>query len=115
MLNVGSGGGAAPAAAGAAAGGDAAAPAEEKKEEKEEGMIILENLRILASSYANYFYSQGGVRRGHGFRSFRLNFFLTFSLCTFKCMATVYLPSVQYWVGRVASINRQAFTSSFER
>lgn len=115
LLNVGSGGGAAPAAAGAAASGDASAPAEEKKEEKEEGTKILTILRNTTSFYANYYYSQGGVRRGYGFRSFRLNFCLNFSLCTFKCMATVYLPSVQYWAGRVASINKQAFMNFSER
>lgn len=114
-MNVGSGGGAAPAAAGAAAGGDAAAPAEEKKEEKEEGTIILATARILENPYTNRFNSQGGVRRGYGFRSLRLNIYLTFSLRTFKCMATVYLPSVQYWAGRVASINKQAFMNSSER
>ena len=63
----GSGGGA-PAAGGAAAGGAAAedAPAEEK----EEGTS---NRRSSLQIYANYLCREGGVRRGHGFRSFRLS------------------------------------------
>ncbi len=62
------GGGAAPAAGGAAAGG--AAAAEEKEEEKEEGMSRL--LRANKSE-ANSYHREGGVRRGYGLRSFRLN------------------------------------------
>ena len=72
LLNVGSGGGAAAApAAGGAAGGEAAAE-ETKEEEKEEGTIFSPVLDIL-DSYTDMFCSQGGVRRGYGFRSFRLN------------------------------------------
>ncbi len=66
----GGAGGAAPAAGGAAAGG--AAAAEEKEEEKkEEGMLYLWSpcLEMVADSC----YREGGVRRGYGLRSFRLN------------------------------------------
>ena len=78
LLNVGSGGGAAaaPTSGGAAAGGAAAAE-ETKEEEKEEGTIC-----PLSYSHrdnqTNVFYSKGGVRRGYGFRSFRLERFLSF-------------------------------------
>jgi hypothetical protein len=71
LLNVGSGGGAAPAAGGAApAAGDA--PAEEKAAEKEEGKLyhFRSNARRTLISHR-----EGGVRRGHGFRSFRLSAF----------------------------------------
>lgn len=64
----GGGGGAAPAAGGAAAGG--AAPAEEKAAEKEEGTFYR---TIYHYNMANNLYREGRVRRGHGFRSFRLN------------------------------------------
>jgi hypothetical protein len=70
----GSGGGAAPAATGGAAAGGAAAE-EEKKEEKEEGM----SSESPANQYAMMqplifcFYREGRVRRGYGFRSFRLS------------------------------------------
>ena len=78
LLNVGSGGGAAaaPTAGGAAAGGDAAAE-ETKEEEKEEGTIYLVLCRY-PNHQTNNFYSKGGVRRGYGFRSFRLERFLSF-------------------------------------
>jgi hypothetical protein len=78
LLNVGSGGGAAaaPTAGGAAAGGDAAAE-ETKEEEKEEGTIYL-ILCPYPDNQTNNFYSKGGVRRGYGFRSFRLERFLSF-------------------------------------
>jgi hypothetical protein len=64
----GSGGGAAPAAGGAAAGGAAAeaAPAEEK----EEGMLKYVKDYWM---FANPLHREGGVRRGYGFRSFRLS------------------------------------------
>jgi methyl coenzyme M reductase alpha subunit len=67
----GGAGGAAPAAGGAAAGGAAeAAPAEEK----EEGMLIAgKSAWILA----NAIHREGRVRRGYGFRSFRLRNQLT--------------------------------------
>ena len=69
-MNVGSGGGA--AAAPTSGGAAAAAPAEEaKEEEKEEGMNIP---RLIANcAYANLLNSQGGVRRGYGLRSLRLD------------------------------------------
>jgi hypothetical protein len=65
----GSGGGAAAASGGAAAGG---APAEEAKEEaKEEGMlfVVMEYYRTPP----DIIYREGRVRRGYGFRSFRLS------------------------------------------
>jgi hypothetical protein len=65
----GSGGGAAAASGGAAAGG---APAEEAKEEaKEEGMlfVVMEYYR----SPTDIIGREGRVRRGYGFRSFRLS------------------------------------------
>lgn len=97
-MNVGSGGGAAAApAAGGAAGGEAAAE-ETKEEEKEEGTIVSPVLDVL-DGYTDMFHSQGGVRRGYGFRSFRLERFSRLS-CSFKCMATVFL-SVQHLAGRV--------------
>jgi hypothetical protein len=71
LLNVGSGGGAAPAAGGAApASGDA--PAEEKAAEKEEGTLhhTLSHARRTLTRHR-----EGGVRRGHGFRSLRLSAF----------------------------------------
>ena len=77
LLNVGSGGGAAAApTAGGASGG--AAPVEEaKEEEKEEGTTYL-MLCHLPGDHSNMFYSKGRVRRGYGFRSFRLERFLSF-------------------------------------
>lgn len=78
LLNVGSGGGAAAApTAGGAASGGAAAAEETKDEEKEEGTIC-PVLCHHPDSQTNSFYSQGGVRRGYGFRSFRLERFLSF-------------------------------------
>ncbi|KAL2070677.1 hypothetical protein VTL71DRAFT_13703 [Oculimacula yallundae] len=69
LASVSSGGGAAaPAAGGAAASGGAAA--EEKEEEKPEGTFyICETTRIDTNTFCR----EGGVRRGYGFRSFRLN------------------------------------------
>ena len=77
LLNVGSGGGAAAAApsGGATAGGAGEAAAEEKVEEKEEGKLSYATFGATFecdsnSSIAN---REGGVRRGHGFWSFRLD------------------------------------------
>lgn len=64
----GGAGGAAPAAGGAAASGGAAA--EEKAEEKEEGTLQSQQKIAMVT---NPLYREGGVRRGYGFRSFRLN------------------------------------------
>lgn len=72
LLNVGSGGGAAPAAGGAAAATGGDAPAEEKAAEKEEGTLH------HPWNYARQTlttHREGGVRRGHGFRSLRLSAF----------------------------------------
>jgi hypothetical protein len=67
----GSGGGAAPAAgSGAAAGG--AAVEEEKKEEKEEGMFSEPRICDRVQRLIVLFHREGRVRRGYGFRSFRL-------------------------------------------
>ena len=76
LLNVGSGGGAAaaPTSGSAATGG---APAEEAKEEKEEEGTI-STFCHLPRQYTDTFNSKGRVRRGYGFRSFRLERFLSF-------------------------------------
>lgn len=76
LLNVGSGGGAAaaPAAAGGAAAGDATADAAEAEPEKKEGELSMDrHSRDIA--IANIGRREGGVRRGHGLRSFRLSDF----------------------------------------
>src|SRR5688572_13521970 len=76
LLTVGSGGGAAPAAGGAATSGGAAdASAEETAEEKEEGTDSTRDLGVHERSLTNR-NREGRVRRGYGFRSFRLSFFL---------------------------------------
>ena len=77
-MNVGSGGGAAaaPTSGGAAAGG-AGAVEETKEEEKEEGMIY-PMFGHLQDNFTNIFNSKGRVRRGYGFRSIRLERFLSF-------------------------------------
>jgi hypothetical protein len=102
-LNVGSGGGAAaaPTAGGAAAGGDVAE--EKKEEEKEEGTKI--RIPHLDYGNTNTLHSQGRVRRGYGLRSLRLDYLWIFHPCNSQCMATV--TTVQYWAGRVASIDKQ--------
>jgi hypothetical protein len=69
----GGGGGAAAASGGAAAGG--AAAAETKEEEKEEG--TLQCLREVILRILILAYREGRVRRGYGFRSFRLSNQLT--------------------------------------
>ena len=74
-MNVGSGGGAAAApagGAGGAAGGDAA-PAEEAKEEKEEGMLRGSATKLREVVLISSIYREGGIRRGHGLRSLRLD------------------------------------------
>jgi large subunit ribosomal protein LP1 len=74
LLNVGSGGAAPAAAAGAASSGAAAGGAAEAVEEKKEG-----TLSIPGTTASGIFTDQlsreggGGVRRGHGIRSLRLN------------------------------------------
>lgn len=67
----GGAGGAAPAAGGAAA----AAPAEEVADEKDDGMLTL--WKPVWEAIANAVYREGRVRRGYGFRSFRLSNQLT--------------------------------------
>lgn len=84
LLNVGSGGGAAAApAAGGAAGGEAAAE-EAKPEEKEEGKLPQHVLDGFGWQHADVFHSQGGVRRGYGFWSLRLDYDI--SCAIYKCM-----------------------------
>jgi hypothetical protein len=82
LLNVGAGGGAAaaPAAGGAAAaaGGDAEPAAEEKAEGTFSPTSSKIGSRILTSGYR-----EGGVRRGHGLRSFRLSDFHLLLNCSF--------------------------------
>ena len=77
-MNVGGGSGAAPASAPAsapAAGGDSSAAAAPKAEEKEEGTFAPHTvpLRFGYERITDMLRSQGGVRRGHGLRSFRLS------------------------------------------
>jgi len=80
LMNVGAGGGAAaaPAAAGGAAAASGDAPAEEAKEEKAEGRFLQHIYPGLVSGNRGQrlmFVAcrEGGVRRGHGFRSLRLS------------------------------------------
>lgn len=79
LLNVGSGGGAAaaPAAGGASGGaaGGADAPAEAAEEKKEEGWAPLSELHYMLEGISLTLcdFRKGGVRRGHGFRPFRLS------------------------------------------
>jgi large subunit ribosomal protein LP2 len=70
LASVPSGGAGGAAASGGAATGGAAA-AEEKVEEKEEGMLALRT--ILIYRHANSHGREGGIRRRHGIRSFRLS------------------------------------------
>lgn len=75
LLNVGSGGGAAAVPTGGAAGGGAGeGTAEEaKEEEKEEGKHIYSAISLVCiSTNTNYLDREGGVGRGHGPWSFRL-------------------------------------------
>lgn len=113
LSNVGSGGGAAAPAAGAPAAGGAAPAEEAKPEEKEEGMFLsrtgpksCEDGNILVdSANAMQIYREGGVRRGYGFWSFRLdgargNFSQFLHLCSqLKCMVTG-LPTSGFRDGR---------------
>ena len=92
LLNVGSGGGAAaaPTSGGAAAGG---APAEEAKEEKEEEGTI-STFCHLPRQYTDTSNSKGRVRRGYGFRSFRLE--RSFHSCLYFQMHGHGLLTVQH-------------------
>lgn len=70
MASVPSGGsGGAAAASGGAAAGGAAAAEEKEEEKKEEGM---RSLNLRRKKVANTMDREGRVRRGYGFRSFRL-------------------------------------------
>lgn len=99
LLNVGSGGGAAAPAAGGAAGGEAAA-AEEKPAEEEEGMEHPYYPRCFLYRNTDILYSQGGVRRGYGLRSLRLECLRIQSPFNLNCITTVRSPSKEYLGGR---------------
>lgn len=73
LTNVGSGGGAAAAPGAAAAAGGAAAEAPAEEEKKEEGAFWLLREEPKGLIVLTCFCREGGVRRGHGFRSLRLN------------------------------------------
>jgi hypothetical protein len=107
LLNVGSGGGAAAAptsggGGGAAAGGDAAAP---KEEEKEEGMIHLVRARKRRIT-TNTLHREGGVGRGYGLRSLRLNAFSRFFLdiCLLRGAQNGSAAYSHCWGGTVTTI-----------
>ena len=103
LLNVGSGGGAAAAAPAAGGAGGAAATdaAEEKKEEKEEGTSIpqvLSQTRAPEMTDA-LLYREGGVRRGHGFRSVRLKSSPLYLLLSYWTIAgVIILKRVSCWL-----------------
>jgi hypothetical protein len=83
LTNVGSGGGAAAVSSGGAAGGaGGAAPAEDAKvEEKEEGMRFQHHINEFLE--ADLDDREGRVRRGYGFRTFRLrDFWVILSVLT---------------------------------
>jgi hypothetical protein len=89
LVNVGSGGGAAaPAAGGAAATGGDAAPAEE---EKVEGTykLVESGRRIMGLLTTSC--REGRVRRGHGFRSLRLNAPILTTVFLLLCTSTAWL------------------------
>jgi large subunit ribosomal protein LP1 len=74
LTNVGSGGGAPAAAVGGAAAGGAAPAAEAAAEEKKEEGKGSKLLKLgSANRDTDPSYREGGVRRGHGLRSVRLN------------------------------------------
>ena len=99
LLNVGSGGGAAAASSGPAATGDAPA-AEEKEEEKVEGSCSTFR-EILDHRFTDNPHRKGGVRRGYGFRSFRLDILSRLFCLYFNAwMATVFSLTEQHLAGR---------------
>ena len=98
-MNVGSGGGAAAASSGPAATGGAPV-AEEKEEEKEEGSCYTFR-HTLDQLITDNYHSQGGVRRGYGFRSFRLDILSRLFCLYFNAwMATVFSLTEQHLAGR---------------
>jgi len=108
LSNVGSGGGAAAPAAGGAAGGGAAAAEETKAEEKEEGELTLSHDQLeRPGEMLTDGYREGGVGRGYGFRSLRLDGSPRRrqyhpSLCTSKSAWTatgILLPSTRWMEG----------------
>lgn len=105
LLNVGSGGGAAAAAPAAGGAGGDAAPEAAKEEEKVEGTYTIR----MAKSWhrcSNMISRQGGVRRGYGFRSLRLESHV-FPACSYECITTI-SGSQQCWDGQAASIDEQS-------
>lgn len=111
LSNVGSGGGAAAAGPAAGAGGAGGAAAEEaKEEEKEEGTFNTYSRErlYLRQNCANFQSREGGVRRGHGLRSFRLNntfrddYENSSSFCTFTAW---FWDSIHRWCGVKAAIS----------
>ena len=109
LLNVGSGGGAAaaPAAGGAAASGGAAAaaadePAAEEKKEEGTSYDTSDNNRI-----ANKCHRKGGVGRGHGFRSVRLNACLEFFRVLIFCIDTSIRMRFQCSLGCIEEMHQK--------
>ena len=77
MTNVGSGGGAAaaaPAAGGGGGGGGETTTEAEPEKKKEEGELLSSatNISRKGNTLTRGIYREGGVRRGHGLRSVRL-------------------------------------------
>jgi large subunit ribosomal protein LP1 len=94
LTNVGSGGAAAPAAVGGAAAGAAApaeAAAEEKKEEGKDSKLV----RLgFANRNTDRWYREGGVRRGHGLRSVRLNVLIRSTFCFLFFLVSLLSPYI---------------------
>jgi len=78
---------------------------EEKEEEKEEGMFPEPRAKLCDTDQQLIvlFHREGRVRRGYGFRTFRLSHF-RFFLCVLTMHGSVFRPSVQYLLGLAASI-----------
>lgn len=91
LTNVGAGGGAAAApVAGGAAAAEAAPAAAEEEKKKEEGafdtIVCARCVRMLTSC------REGGVGRGHGLRSLRLNAFFPFLFLLFRFLVFLLYP-----------------------
>jgi hypothetical protein len=95
LTNVGSGGAAAPAAVGGAAAG-AAAPAEAAaaEEKKEEGKDLKPVRLGFADRNTDRLYREGGVRRGHGLRSVRLNVLIRSTFCFLFFLVSLLSPYI---------------------
>ena len=94
LASVPSGGAGGAAAAGGAAGAGGAAP-EEKPEEIEEGMFTM--WLEIRRAHANAVYREGRVRRGYGFRSFRLRGQLTW--LWIRCSRYFDTTGQSFWKG----------------